>query len=145
MHQPVRPANRRKYGSNRERPHGATHRETTTNSAARNNSTASAGPNPIGLGSGKSALSRFDNIEAYILPKMIPVDSAAYTLEDQQRMRRAKNYFAWQHRLIRKELGRRVLEVGCGVGNFTAMLLDRDAVVAVDVQPECIEQLKLRY
>ena len=76
---------------------------------------------------------------------MIPVDSAAYTLEDQQRMRRAKNYFAWQHRLIRNELGRRVLEVGCGVGNFTAMLLDRDAVVAVDVQPECIEQLKLRY
>src|SRR5580698_6397942 len=67
MHQPVRPANRRKYGSNRERPHSATHRETTTNSAARNNSRASAGPKPIGLGSGKSALSRFDNIEAYIL------------------------------------------------------------------------------
>jgi SAM-dependent methyltransferase len=76
---------------------------------------------------------------------MIPVDSAAYTLEDQQRMSRAKNYFAWQHRLIQKELGRRVLEVGCGVGNFTAKLLDRDTVIAVDVQPECIERLKLRY
>jgi SAM-dependent methyltransferase len=76
---------------------------------------------------------------------MIPVDSTAYTLEDQQRMSRAKNYFAWQHGLIRKELGRRVLEVGCGVGNFTGMLLDRDAVIAVDVQPECIERLKLLY
>lgn len=76
---------------------------------------------------------------------MIPVDSAAYTLEDQQRMSKAKNYFAWQHRLIRKELGRRVLEVGCGIGNFTGTLLDRDAVIAVDVQPECIERLELRY
>jgi SAM-dependent methyltransferase len=76
---------------------------------------------------------------------MIPVDSAAYTLEDQQRMSRAKNYFAWQHRLLRNELGRRVLEVGCGVGNFTGLLLDRDTVIAVDVQPECIERLKLRY
>ena len=76
---------------------------------------------------------------------MIPVDSIAYTLEDQQRMSRAKNYFAWQHRLIQNELGRRVLEVGCGVGNFTGKLLDRDAVIAVDLQPECIERIKLRY
>jgi SAM-dependent methyltransferase len=60
-------------------------------------------------------------------------------------MSRAKNYFAWQHRLIQNELGRRVLEVGCGVGNFTSMLLDRDAVIAVDVQPGCIERLKLRF
>ncbi len=76
---------------------------------------------------------------------MIPVDSAAYTLEDQQRMSRATNYFAWQYRLIQKALGRRVLEVGCGVGNFTEKLLDRDAVIAVDVQPECIERLKMRF
>ena len=65
---------------------------------------------------------------------MIPVDSAAYTLEDQQRMSKAKNYFAWQYRLIHKELGSRVLEVGCGVGNFTGTLLDREAVIAVDVE-----------
>ena len=76
---------------------------------------------------------------------MIPVDSAAYTLEDQQRMSKAKRYFAWQHRLLQKELGQRVLEVGCGIGNFTGTLLDREAVIAVDVQPECIERLKLRY
>jgi SAM-dependent methyltransferase len=76
---------------------------------------------------------------------MIAVDTAAYTLADQQRMRQAKNYFAWQHRLIGNELGPRVLEVGCGVGNFTATLLNRDAVIAVDVEPECIEHLKARY
>ncbi|MGD0300405.1 MAG: methyltransferase domain-containing protein [Bryobacteraceae bacterium] len=72
------------------------------------------------------------------------MDSTAYTLADQQRMGRAKNYFAWQHRLIQKELGQRVLEVGCGVGNFVAALLNRETVIAVDVQPECIQRLKLR-
>jgi SAM-dependent methyltransferase len=76
---------------------------------------------------------------------MIPVDHAAYTLADQQRMSQAKNYFAWQSRLVGSELGPRVLEVGCGVGNFTATLLNRDAVIAVDVEPECIQRLKQRF
>jgi len=77
--------------------------------------------------------------------KMIPVDRATYTLEDQRRMSKAKNYFAWQHRLIQNELGQRILEVGCGVGNFTSSLLDRETVIAVDVEPECIQLLKRRY
>jgi len=73
------------------------------------------------------------------------VDRATYTLEDQDRMTKAKNYFAWQNRLVRKELGHRVLEVGCGLGNFTGTILDRDAVIAVDAEPECIQRLKCRY
>lgn len=60
-------------------------------------------------------------------------------------MARAKNYFAWQNRLVRKELGTRVLEVGCGLGNFTGTILDRDVVIAVDVEPQCIQRLKRRY
>lgn len=60
-------------------------------------------------------------------------------------MAKAKNYFAWQGRLVNAELGRRVLEVGCGMGNFTRMLLDREAVLAVDAESACIEQWKLRY
>jgi SAM-dependent methyltransferase len=60
-------------------------------------------------------------------------------------MRSAEKYFAWQSRLVRRELGRRVLEVGCGLGNFTGTLLDRDQVIAVDIKPECIELLKRRY
>jgi SAM-dependent methyltransferase len=71
--------------------------------------------------------------------------SAAYTLEDQERMTRATNYFAWQHRLAERELGRRVLEIGCGIGNFTGLLLDREAVLAVDCEPGCIEKLRSRF
>ncbi len=73
------------------------------------------------------------------------VDRAAYTVADQERMARAANYLAWQSRLVRRDLGRRVLEVGCGVGNFTGTLLDREAVIAVDVEPSCIARLKRRY
>jgi SAM-dependent methyltransferase len=73
------------------------------------------------------------------------VDRAIYTVEDQERMSRAENYLAWQSSLVRGELGRRVLELGCGLGNFTGTLLDREAVVAVDIQPECIGRLKQRY
>jgi SAM-dependent methyltransferase len=73
------------------------------------------------------------------------LDHAAYTVEDQERMARAANYVAWQARLVHRELGRRVLEVGCGVGNFTGTLLDREAVIAVDIEPACIARLKQRY
>ena len=57
----------------------------------------------------------------------------------------AKNYFVWQCRLVTRELGRRVVEIGCGIGNFTGMLLDGRAVIAVDAEPLCVEQLKVRY
>jgi 2-polyprenyl-3-methyl-5-hydroxy-6-metoxy-1,4-benzoquinol methylase len=60
-------------------------------------------------------------------------------------MSRATNYFKWQARLVLPELGRRVLELGCGTGNFTSALLDREAVIAVDIEADCIEQLKRRH
>jgi len=60
-------------------------------------------------------------------------------------MAQATNYFAWQGRLVAPELGQRVIEVGCGIGNFTRMLLDRETVVAVDVDPACVERLQQRY
>jgi len=60
-------------------------------------------------------------------------------------MSQAKNYFAWQGHLVKSEIGRRVIEIGCGVGNFTAMLLESEAVIALDKEPACIQQLKQRY
>jgi len=71
--------------------------------------------------------------------------SADYTVADQLRMGSAVNYFDWQCRLAEFQLGRRVLEVGCGVGNFTSRLLDREMVVAIDVEAQCVDRLRRRY
>ncbi len=60
-------------------------------------------------------------------------------------MAEARNYFAWQGRMVLPHLGRRVVEVGCGTGNFTGELLDREIVIAVDVETECLERLRARY
>ncbi len=68
-----------------------------------------------------------------------------YTVRDQDRMKRAKRYFEWQYRLAREQLGARVLEVGCGLGNFTEHLADRELVVAIDAEPDCIAAHRARF
>ena len=71
--------------------------------------------------------------------------STTFVIQDQERMARAKNYLAWQARLILPELGSRVIEVGCGSGNFTGRLLDRQSLIAVDSEPKCLDRLRRRY
>ncbi|MGP8248227.1 MAG: class I SAM-dependent methyltransferase [Bryobacteraceae bacterium] len=68
-----------------------------------------------------------------------------YLLADQRKMSLAKNYFAWQARLVLPHLGQRVVEVGPGIGNFTGLLLDRELVVAVDIDPAALGELRSRY
>jgi SAM-dependent methyltransferase len=79
------------------------------------------------------------------LPRSFLQPSAGFLLEDQAKMASARNYFAWQGRLVMEQVGRRVVEVGCGIGNFTGMLLDREVVIALDSEVECVERLKARY
>lgn len=57
-------------------------------------------------------------------------------------MQGASRYFAWQYDLMAGHLGPRVLEVGCGVGEFTRTLLGRERVVSVDLEPQVIEVLR---
>lgn len=65
----------------------------------------------------------------------------AYTIRDQERMQLAPRYFAWQAELAQAALGNRVLEIGCGVGNFTEHLLGKSLVVAIDIEGSCIERI----
>lgn len=68
-----------------------------------------------------------------------------YVVRDQQRMTGARRYFAWQAEVCLRHLGRRVVEIGCGLGNFTGHLLDRERVIAIDLEPECVGLLRRRY
>lgn len=71
--------------------------------------------------------------------------SSDYTVADQQRMTKAKRYFDWQSDLSKAQLGRRVLEVGCGLGNFTERLLDRELVLGIDIDSQCIRHHQVRF
>jgi len=75
----------------------------------------------------------------------LPKPSAEYTVRDQERMGLAQNYFQWQSHLVEPFGGRRVLEIGCGLGNFTQHLLDREQVVGIDIEPPCVERWKSRF
>jgi len=72
----------------------------------------------------------------------VPAD---YVIRDQERMQAATRYFRWQYKMAEKHLARRVLEVGCGVGNFTQYLTGRDFVAGIDIEPECVRNHRERF
>jgi SAM-dependent methyltransferase len=59
-----------------------------------------------------------------------------------QNMKRLHRYNRWIFSKFRPFLGRRVLEIGSGIGNITKFLIDRDLVIATDVEPKYITALK---
>ena len=54
-------------------------------------------------------------------------------------------YIRWQLDQFEPYLGRRVLEVGCGVGAILAQLGPRDFVMGVDVEPELADFTRKRF
>jgi SAM-dependent methyltransferase len=76
-------------------------------------------------------------------PQQLP--DADYTLRDQEHMKAAVRYFQWQYQLAEPHIGRRVLEVGCGIGNVTKLLLDRELVVGIDVEERCVTERARRF
>jgi SAM-dependent methyltransferase len=67
------------------------------------------------------------------------VTSAADPRTDiQASLERASNYNDWIADRAKQHLGKRVLDAGCGSGNMTRLLLDRELVVAVDEWDEFI-------
>jgi len=59
-----------------------------------------------------------------------------------QNMKRLHRYNRWIFLKFQPFLGRRVLEIGSGIGNITKFLLDRDLVIATDVEPKYLTLLK---
>src|SRR5437016_4289092 len=59
--------------------------------------------------------------------------------------RLSKPYIQWQFEQFAPYLGRRVADVGCGLGNFTAALLDRDLYVGIDLDEELLAELRKNY
>jgi len=59
-----------------------------------------------------------------------------------QKMKKLRRYNQWIFLKFRPFLGRRVLEIGSGIGNITKFLLDRDLVIATDMEPQYLVLLK---
>ncbi len=55
------------------------------------------------------------------------------------------HYNSWLIDKIRPFLGQRILEVGSGIGNMAAYLLDRELIVTSDIMPEYREALAKRF
>lgn len=67
------------------------------------------------------------------------------TLEIQSRLAEAENYNKWIYAQISPFLGRRILDVGCAIGNITQFYADRDLVIGVDVSPEELAVARERF
>jgi len=62
-----------------------------------------------------------------------------------QSVRRARGFNRWMLSRFREHIGDRVLEAGCGIGNFTEQLLDRKRLVCVDLDPFYTEMVDRRF
>lgn len=90
-------------------------------------------------------------------PTALRVDGLAHKLphevehlEALERMRGLEPYYRWvldlAERLNGAPLGRRILDAGCGIGNFVELLRRRaDEVLAVDLSPRNIAVLRERF
>lgn len=52
---------------------------------------------------------------------------------------------AWLFELVEPFIGQRVLEVGCGLGNLTRHLLNRECVVGIDVDADSVDYVNRTY
>ncbi len=76
-------------------------------------------------------------------PHAAPQDPVgAATLE---RLAGAPNYNRWMFERLRPWVGRRVLEIGSGIGNLSAFLTDRERLVLTDTRPEYLDCLRQRF
>jgi glycosyltransferase involved in cell wall biosynthesis len=71
-----------------------------------------------------------------------PGDVGAMTL---RRMEKLAPYNRWLHDQFDGYLGNRILEVGAGVGNQTRYFIDRERVIASDIEAHYLRELKTKF
>ena len=65
--------------------------------------------------------------------------------ETLERLSKIDAYGQWQYRAIRPFLGRRVMEIGSGIGNISEFFLGRDRVLLTDIGENYLSTLKQRF
>lgn len=59
--------------------------------------------------------------------------------------RLSKPYIQWQFEQFKPYIGQRVADVGCGIGNFTSLLLEKDLYLGIDLDEELLGELSRSY
>jgi SAM-dependent methyltransferase len=90
----------------------------------------------------KDAVQAFGTILRYFRWEAPASDVGAITL---RRMGGLSVYNRWLHDRFEAWLGSRVLEVGSGVGNQTRFFADKERVVASDIEPHYVHELRNRF
>lgn len=62
-----------------------------------------------------------------------------------QLMSELETFNQWMFDSIRPYIGQRILEAGAGIGNFTGRLVDRERVVALEIEADRVARLRERY
>src|SRR2546422_9781415 len=65
--------------------------------------------------------------------------------ETLERLAGARNYNRWLTDRLQRWVGRRVLEIGAGLGNMSGVVLDRERVVLSDTDPYYLTRLRERF
>ena len=65
--------------------------------------------------------------------------------ETLRRMADVDRYNSWIYDMIKPFLGRRIVEVGCGIGNMTGYFLHAERLLVFDLLPESVEWVRSRY
>jgi len=76
------------------------------------------------------------------LGAMDPKDIPRETLD---RISRLDGMNGWIVDVIRPYVGRRILEVGCGIGNLTGAFLGRDLLVSIDVEEDFVRTVREKF
>src|SRR5947209_18990727 len=77
------------------------------------------------------------------LPKESPM--ADITVSDLEIMSAAVNYRRWLFEQVADRVGRRVLEVGAGIGNYTGFLGQAERIVCLEIHDEAVRRLQARF